>query len=139
MPETDTIPVSASVASVGKGIRYIGTNPMYAYAYSGVVVAPDGDEKELLGFTTGSGVIVADYVFFYATDSPYNAMYKVKFNNQIIAQYIVGDADSYTNPAGSLPLIIPPRTLCSFTVDQITSTASFSQAVSLTGRVYGEE
>ena len=136
MPETDTIPVSASVASTGTGIRYIGD---YAYAYSGVISVVDGNETELLGFTTGSGVIVAEYVFYYAGDSPYNAMYKVKMNGEIVGQYIVGDADSYTNPAGSLPLIIPPRTLCSFTADQITSTSTFTQAVSLTGRVYGDK
>ena len=68
MPETDTIPVSASVASTGTGIRYIGD---YAYAYSGVISVVDGNETELLGFTTGSGVIVAEYVFYYAGDSPY--------------------------------------------------------------------
>ena len=34
MPETDTIPVSASVASTGTGIRYIGDN---AYAISGQI------------------------------------------------------------------------------------------------------
>ena len=54
MPETDTIPVSASIASTGTGIRYIGD---YAYAYSGIVQA-SGSDTTALDFTTGSGVIV---------------------------------------------------------------------------------
>ncbi len=132
----EAVPSNASVASTGLGLRYIGD---YCYAYSGVVSIPDGDEKELLGFTSGSGVIVAEYVFYYASDSSYNAMYKVKMNGEIVGQYVVGDADSYTNPAGFLPLIIPPRTLCSFTADNITNTSTFTQAVSLAGRVYGAE
>ena len=53
MPETDTIPVSASVASTGKGIRYVGT---HAYAYSGSV-GVDNNETTLLEFTTGTGYI----------------------------------------------------------------------------------
>ena len=55
MPETDTIPVSASIASTGKGIRYIGS---HAYAYSGSV-GVDNNETTLLEFTTGAGYITA--------------------------------------------------------------------------------
>ena len=46
--------------------------------------------------------------FIMLATHPINAMYKVKMNGEIVGQYIVGDADSYTNPAGFLPLIIPP-------------------------------
>ena len=56
MPETDTIPVSASIASTGKGIRYIGD---HAYAYSGAVALDNTtDENTYLEFTSGSGYIV---------------------------------------------------------------------------------
>ena len=54
MPETDTIPVSASIASTGLGIRYIGE---HAYAYSGVNLLTNS-ETSYLDFTTGSGYIV---------------------------------------------------------------------------------
>ena len=54
MPETDTIPVSASIASTGKGIRYIGD---YAYAYSGALVL-ETSLIDFLNFTTGTGFIV---------------------------------------------------------------------------------
>ena len=62
MPETDTIPVSASVASTGKGIRYIGD---YAYAYSGTdAITAAAGETTKLEFTTGSGLIVAQFDAF---------------------------------------------------------------------------
>ena len=54
MPDTDTIPVSASIASTGLGIRYIGD---HCYAYSGEVNVANV-ELSLLDFTTGSGLIV---------------------------------------------------------------------------------
>ena len=61
MPATDTIPVSASVASTGKGIRYIGD---YAYAYSGTIeVTGTTTEITMLEFTTGSGLIKAELRF----------------------------------------------------------------------------
>ena len=58
MPETDTIPVSASVASTGKGIRYIGD---YAWALSGDIATSSTAYIEHLAFTTGSGFIVAEF------------------------------------------------------------------------------
>ena len=54
MPETDTIPVSASVASTGKGIRYIGD---YAYFYGGANSASTTAENHI-DFTSGAGFIV---------------------------------------------------------------------------------
>ena len=56
MTEADVIQPSASVASTGKGIRYIGE---YAYAYSGSLAVGTGAFEDLLEFTTGSGIIRA--------------------------------------------------------------------------------
>ena len=57
MPETDVIPTSASVASTGSGIRYIGD---YAYAYSGLAQTEGlNSPVTRLEFTTGSGLIDA--------------------------------------------------------------------------------
>ena len=68
MPETDTIPVSASVASTGPGIRYIGD---HAYAYSGVITV-NNTTTTLLDFTTGVGYIVAKYQPSVNTDTSDN-------------------------------------------------------------------
>ena len=57
MPETDTIPVSASIASTGKGIRYIGD---YAYALSGKV-ACNNTGATIIESITGSGFIIANF------------------------------------------------------------------------------
>ena len=59
MPETDTIPVSASIASTGKGIRYIGN---WAYALSGKV-ACDNTGATIIESITGSGFIIANLKF----------------------------------------------------------------------------
>ena len=59
MPETDTIPVSAGIASTGKGIRYIGD---HCYAYSGTFQAATS-AATMLSFTTGSGFIVGEFTF----------------------------------------------------------------------------
>ena len=53
MPETDTIPVSASVASTGLGIRYIGD---WAFALSGIIGVTNS-ETTLLEFNSGAGLI----------------------------------------------------------------------------------
>ena len=65
MPETDTIPVSASVASTGLGIRYIGD---WAYANSGWLSVATGADTVLLDFTSGAGMIKADLFWSFDYD-----------------------------------------------------------------------
>ena len=55
MPETDTIPVSASVASTGLGIRYIGE---HCYAYSGTI-EPGGKPQRLI-LPQGVAILLGD-------------------------------------------------------------------------------
>ena len=65
MPEPDTIPVSASIASTGPGIRYIGD---YAYANSGWLAVATGADTVLLDFTSGAGMIKADLFWSFDYD-----------------------------------------------------------------------
>ena len=58
MPETDVIPTSASVASTGLGIRYIGD---YAYCLSGTFDA-NTNQQTVLDFTSGAGFIRAEFL-----------------------------------------------------------------------------
>ena len=54
-----SVPPEASVASTGKGIRYVGN---WAYAHSGSVTNVDtgaAAQTTILDFTSGSGFIVA--------------------------------------------------------------------------------
>jgi len=124
----------ASQTITGDALQYTQDNK-HCFAYSGVIIMTEGNETELLSFESDSGFIVAEVVFYYAADSSYNCLYKVKLNNQVVAQYVVGDADSHFQ-LGIIPLIIPPFTDCSFTGDNITNTSNLSQACAVTGRVY---
>ena len=140
MPHTDTTPVSASIASTGFSVRYIG---QYCYAYSGVVaVAPT--ETTLLDFTTNAGTIVGTFQFDYATlkdAAPADdAFYKIEFNGQSICQYLdVGYSSSArADPHHVIPIIIPPLAHVVVTAEMGTAN-TINQAVRLVGRVYGAE
>ena len=66
MPETDVIPTSASVASTGKGIRYIGDR---CYAYSGEQTISASSREAVLDFTTGSNLIKSRIITSGTIDS----------------------------------------------------------------------
>ena len=86
MPETDVIPTSASVASTGKGIRYIGD---HAYAYSGAVVTGGGGSADgtVLEFTTGSGYI-SGQLMYQVDDLGGPTLYvEVKINDVVVLIY----------------------------------------------------
>ena len=135
MPETDTIPVSASIASTGKSIRYIGD---HAYAYSGSV-GVDNNETTLLEFTTGAGYITAIFQpFYFQTNETDNIKYDITFNDILIAGLQLTDATAYT-PYEAINLIIPARTMVKVTALNTSTTASRAVGVSITGRVYGAE
>ena len=138
MPETDTIPVSASVASTGTGIRYVGD---YAYAYSGLVEV-DNNETTLLDFTSGSGIITGKFQFFYASSATHAYRYIVYFNDLEVMNYrVFGSTD--TNGEHQLPsfvpIVIPPLTNVKATAENIGDASGNNQMGNLVGRVYGEE
>ena len=108
MPETDTIPVSASIASTGKGIRYIGG---FAYAYSGPVAA-DNTATALLDFTSGSGVFVGVYCPMYMTGGLQSRDYVflVKLNGETVIERIFTQNYGDENRLLENKIIIPPFT-----------------------------
>ena len=138
MTDTDTIPVSASIASTGLGIRYIGD---HAYAYSGLI-ASSGTEASpisILEFTSGAGLIVAEFSCCKSDPNTEEGLFAVTLNEGVVAKQFFR-----TNQAGydeAFPIvfkiIIPP-----FTKVQLLSgfeNPSGDVTGSMTGRVYGEE
>ena len=105
MPETDTIPVSASIASTGKGIRYIGD---YAYALSGKV-ACNNTGATIIESITGSGFIIANFEIFNFGDASVNEDMSFLFSlNDIDIGYIrVASATQFTR-SSPLPILLPP-------------------------------
>ena len=136
MPQTDVIPTSASTASTGKGVRYIGE---HAYAFSGQVSSgTGGNDAALLDFTSGAGYIVGKFQFSYATDSldTVDCRYRIKFNGEIVFQYWdTEDIRQGNDPHQYIPLLIPPFTH----VETLASANGQFQCSTLTGRVYGAE
>ena len=136
MTEADVIQPSASTASTGKGIRYIGD---YCYAYSGAV-SVSNTETDLLNFTTGSGLIVGRLQFRYATAGTAEIGEDFTFRLYLNQEFIMssrGKADTEWFAEQYVKLILPPNTLVKVTTENVTDSDSRGMAALLTGRVYG--
>lgn len=140
MPHTDTIPVSAGIASTGEGIRYIGE---HCYAYSGLYTASTTDNRIVLDFTTGSGYIIGRIQVNAAVDDD-SGLYAmsfsiIKFNDVGIA--ILATSNSAIDGPSVVyqPVVIPPLTRVTATLDNEGTAADQYGSVTLTGRVYGAE
>jgi len=136
---SELVPASASVASTGLGLRYIGTDPMHCYAYSGEVQIGGSStaDTHLLSFTTGSpGYIVAKYQMTIADNGASNLYLVIKLNGEIIMSDLIDGASS-TEFFIDLPyyLIFPPQTKVEVLAGWAASATNFTGF--LTGRVYG--
>lgn len=137
MPHTDTIPVSASTASKGFGVRYIGN---YCYAFNNVTA--ETSQQLVLDFTTGSGIIVGEFTFyqFQNPEDPHDnasTAGELKYNGETVASLGLG-TDSFDSPTqGHVKVVIPPRTRVQCYLDGTQSDASDIGSVVLSGRVYG--
>jgi len=132
MPETDTIPVSASVASTGKGIRYIGG---WAYAYSKLTTVADTNTHTLLDFTSGSGIIVAQATFYRRSWEDNDIAWFITMNGEEMLSWIGRVAENQGQ--NFFPIIIPPFTHLIGYVDKQEQTATSKVGMNITGRVYG--
>ena len=138
MPETDTIPVSASVASTGKGIRYVGN---YCYAYATAADAANSSDTRL-EFTTGSEIIVGKIT----GNGSCNAAslgdgnitaFTVKINGEIVSVMKV-DTSTEDSPMTAVNnLILPPRSEVTVLSQSDGTGASRLTTILFTGRVYG--
>ena len=133
MTEADVIQPSASTASVGKGIRYIG---QHCYAYSGVIAAggTGSADTEMLNFTSGAGLIECNLYWGNNEASASDLFYDFKLNG--ISVYLNRHGrtdDSMTSP---YKMIIPPFTECIF---NLGTAGGGDMTLNLTGRVYGAE
>jgi len=136
MPETDAIPVSASVASTGKGIRYLQN---WVYGFSGEIGVAD-TELSLLEFTSGSGLIVGKIQLGSKAAENEDYDFRIYFNNVVVfSNTFHQQGATYVDIANYIPIIIPPLTGVKVTLDNIADTDTRIWSVILTGRVYGAE
>ena len=130
MTEADDIQPSASIASTGLGLRYIGN---HCYAASGLKLSASSSSADILmlDFTSGNGYIVSKIYFGNNVIPNYVTYFAIDFNGERVMGY--GESRSAEPPYQ--PILIPP-----FTRVQIywgSNQADNDAYCFLTGRVYG--
>jgi len=138
MAEAEGIPPTASVASVGPRINYVGE---WAYAYSGNLQI-NTSSVEHLSFTTGDGYILAKlYCNGSTADSDvldgHTSLFHIQFNNVIIAVIKTETATEDMPQSDDIRVLIPPFTTVLVDVLSSSTSGGFKTSVTLTGRVYG--
>jgi len=139
MPEPDVITASASVASTGKGIRYIGD---YVYAYSGEVLVNSGiSPVTMLEFTSGAGIIKGWLTFsvdFTNLSAANKWGWKVLLNGEVIMNYLTEFQTVMTAiQQMPWPILIPPQTQVKVQAQSGDDPHDVDFNVGLVARVYG--
>jgi len=139
MPETDTIPVSASIASVGLGGRYIG---QHFYALSGEF-GKSTTEQTVLDILTGSGYIVGRITvsgpILTGSGGGGIATFQIQFNGETVL-WLKVETTAEDQPCNTFAdLILPPFTQMKVITDSDSIDANYNTTVIFTGRVYGAE
>jgi len=137
MLETDTIPVSASIASTGLGIRYIGE---HCYFYSGAYAA-SATAADHINFTSGSGYIMGRLYVNGAIESGSTGgeitTFTVKFNSIRVCMMKTDSIQEDQPSTVYQDLLIPPYTHVQIEVDSEGADVSRHTTVTFSGRVYG--
>ena len=141
MTDADVIQPSASIASTGLGIRYIGKD--HCYAFSGTFPALDSTQT-VFDFDSGSGYIVATLTMTAPvkmaaagiTDGAYRG-YNLAFNSQTVFRAKL-ETDNEDMPSLlEAQILIPPFTAVVLTCVDHSTKADYLGTSHLTGRVYG--
>jgi hypothetical protein len=131
MAEAEGIPPTASTASVGLGIRYLG---QHVYAFSGEIVPAGAAAADtvMLDFTSGSGYIVG--LLSWQNDSSGSAdeFYNFTINGTTFFNGRYANAVDASNDQ-PYSLILPPFT---HLVIKMGTNGAGKMTVTLTGRVY---
>ena len=138
MTEADVIQPSASIASTGPGIRYIG---QHAYAFSGPFPLST-TPATMLSFTTGAGYILGTLtccgpVEFNTPQAGGACAFQLTLNGAVVwlADTDTGEED---HPgSASIDILLPPFTQVVLQIDSNNNDADELSTAVFTGRVYG--
>ena len=136
MTEADVIQPSASIASTGKGIRYIGN---WAYAYSGEVASSATDFVTLLEYTTGSGLIDFEWEYDYSSNSGDDAGFRLQLNDITVASIFVNGGVTTPSDERQHRIIIPPFTKVRMQARNQSNNETIFFFGRMSGRVYGAD
>ena len=140
MPHTDVIPTSASIASTGLGIRYIGNR---AYALSGAL-SSDTSNVIHLSFQLGAGFFVGRITCNGAIEiaNPNvgrTTIFQVSLNGEVVSLMKTDSVEEDQPATVYTDIIIPPNTQVEVVARSDSATAERLTSVIMTGRVYGAE
>jgi len=128
----------ASVAATGLGIRYIGTDPMFAYAYSGEVINGDGETDTMLEFAVANNsFIVAQFqIGFAGPRSNDDTRIEILLNEILVASNV------YNNNYGDIvrhdfDLLLSGSSNVKCQAVKLTGTDNVPLFLWMSGRVYG--
>jgi len=137
MAEAEGIPPTASTASVGLGISYVGS---HCYSYGGTnIVSAGTTPRVFMEFTTGSGYIHAKFFFGYDTTGAATGNeigYAIFLNDLSILDNTAFYGHGWSLTGSSPPeLILPPFTKVRVEMETDDSGGLLLNAF-MTGRVY---
>ena len=136
MVEAEGLPPSASIASAGPGLRYIGE---YCYAYSGAY-ASSSTAADHIDFISGEGLILGRLYVNGAIDSGSGSgeitTFTVKVNEITIAMMKTETIQEDNPGTVYQDLLIPPFTRVQVEVDSAEGDPARKTTVTFTGRVY---
>ena len=141
MTEADVIQPSASIASPGLGIRYIGKD--HCYAFSGTLARIETEQTALV-FNSGSGYIVATLTMTGPMRMTKTGVgsggirgYQLDFNNQTVGLYKVDSINEDMPFTTEAQILIPPFTAVALTYIDDGTDGNYHGTANITGRVYG--
>ena len=116
-----------------KGLTVIGK---HCYGYSGIVGVTNV-ETDLFDFSTGKDYISSNLQVLNGTDSNEDFLYKVYFNDVLVAQwhFLYASTIHQTLP-NAYKIIIPPNTTVRVTGANTISGTSRNHSATITGKVY---
>jgi len=138
MAEAEGIPPTASIASVGPSLRYIGGE--HAYAFSGSFGASTASQT-MLDFISGSGYVVGELIvngqFNAGTGGGGLSIWTLTLNDEIVAVLGTDTHENDMPPQCFQRLIIPPFTAVKLAMVSFENTAAELLTATFNGRVYG--
>ena len=132
MPETDTIPVSASVAATGLGIQYIGSGQWQAASGT---VSVDDNETTLLEFVAPNVNLKAYVEYFYMVAASEDMMYRMYLND--IVYLALTSQSSGINRQPDAVILIPKNSNVKLTAQNVENTSNRIQAALLVAKDVG--
>lgn len=134
MEEAEGIPPTASVASVGPSIRYVGS---FLYGFSGGVLATNSVTPiTMLKFTTGNKIQKVFFQYFDNTDSSVRRWQQLALNGEVV---LANSYDGTPENGGHgiyYNAIVAPQTEVEFGCNMVAASGDRTMYVTMTGRVY---